>query len=438
MVSRRTHSSSTEDRRSPSTEQSDTTPRDTTSPLERRSVLKLLGLSAIPLGIGCAAADESGYGSGAYGYGGYGEPEDEVLLEVATESATDVTVSEATLTGTLAALGTADAAECSFEWRAAGTSAWTETDGQSLSSSGSFEHTVSGLTADTEYEFRAVAKTADDGVTGEIRTVTTDQDVPLENTILLDGIGTSGGSTYEFTVSGEVEPSTYKGATISDDEIDGGHVTGSVAGWRDAFRFSGDLESLTVDGQARAYLNDELVDPAVYGGEQSSVLTIIGNTVASEYEITVDGTIEILDDDGDDLTVSDGSAEGTIQRSVHRFQFTGDLVEFTFHDGGTHVYLDDQRIDPDDYNGETETLPHAIVFDGTDAAEPSQYAFTVDGDVDTSTYRNATIDEDDVIEGTSVRGEVAGGAVDAYWFDGEIDDFWLTGDATVNVEYNAR
>lgn len=438
MVSRRTHSSSTEDRRSSPVERSDTTSPDTTSRLERRSVLKLLGLTAIPLGIGCATADESGYGSGAYGHGGYGESDEEPPLEVSTKSAANVTVSEATLTGAVSALGGADAAKCSFEWRAAGTSAWTETDGQSLSSSGSFEHTVTGLTTNTEYEFRAVAETADDSVTGEINTVTTDQDLSLENTILFDGIGTSGGSNYEFTVSGEVEPSTYKGATISDDEIDGGHVTGSVAGWRDAFRFSGDLDSLTVDGQARVYLNDELVDPAVYGGEQSSVLTIVGNTIASEYEITVDGTIEVLDDDGDDVTVTGGSAEGTIQRSVHRFQFTGDLLEFTFREGGTHVYLDDQRIDPDDYNGETETLPHAIVFDGTDAADSSQYAFTVDGDVDTSTYRDATIDEGDVIEGSSVRGEVAAGAVDAYWFNGEIDDFSLAGDATVNVEYNAQ
>ncbi|MFC4542213.1 hypothetical protein ACFO5R_09765 [Halosolutus amylolyticus] len=263
------------------------------------------------------------------------------------------------------------------------------------------------------------------------------EDAPLENTILFDGVGTTGESLYEFTVTGDVEQSTYGGASVSDaDTIDGGRVTGTVTGWRDAYRFSGDLEELTVDGQARVSVNGERVDPAEYGSEQSHVVTIVGNGTHSEYDLATDGSIEVLE--GDDATVvSGGRAKGTIERDVHRYQLSGKLVEFTFREGGTHVYLDDQRIDPEDYTGEV-TLPHAIVFDGTDASSQSRYSFTIDGDVSKSEYRDASIDRADTIDDSTVEGFVDAGAVDAYWFDGTIADFKLSGTAEVDVEYDVR
>lgn len=322
------------------------------SRIERRSILKLLGVSAVPIVAGSAAASESGggYGAEGYGTGGYG---------------------------------------------------------------GTDEGT--GGTDDTE----------------------STEDAPLENTILFDGVGTSDDSQYEFTVTGDVEQSTHGGASINDaDTIDGGHVTGTVTGWRDAYRFSGELEKLTVDGQARVSVNGERVDPAEYGGEQSHEVTIVGNGTHSEYELATDGSIEVLE--GDDATVvSEGRAEGTIERDVHRFQLTGELVDFTFHEGGTHVYLDDQRIDPADYTSE-EILPHSIVLDGTDTSSQSRYSFTIDGDVTKAEYQGATIDGSDTIKDSTVTGVVDTGAVDAYWFDGTIVDFKLAGHAEVDVQYDVR
>jgi len=61
----------------------------------------------------------------------------------------------------------------------------------------------------------------------------------------------------------------------------------------------------------------------------------------------------------------------------------------------------------------------------------------VDGAVVKSEYRNASIDDEDVIEGRAVRGAV-GNWLDAYWFDGDITDFRLRGNASVDVQYNAR
>jgi len=262
----------------------------------------------------------------------------------------------------------------------------------------------------------------------------------LENTLLVDGIGTAGGTSYEFTVSEAVEKATVEGATIDDeDAIDGGHVAGGVAGWRDGFRFGGDLEELTVDGDARVLVNGEAVDPADYGQEQPHVLTLVGNGSAANYEISVDGTIDTVagDDSEAFATVSSGTTvEGSIERSAQRFRFSGTLTDVTFIDGSAHVYLDDRRIDPDQY-GEQELLPNAIVIDGAGTDGETSYSFDIDGDVVTASYRDASVDPSDEIEGRSVTGSVDD-ELDAYWFDGDITDFRLRGNANVDVQYNAR
>ncbi|WP_436346746.1 hypothetical protein [Natronorubrum sp. FCH18a] len=261
----------------------------------------------------------------------------------------------------------------------------------------------------------------------------------LENLLLVDGVGTSGGTRYEFSVSGEVEKSNEQGATVdAGDSIDTGTVTGSVAGWRDAFRFGGELEELTVDGPARVSVNDERVDPADYGAEKPHVLTIVGNGSPASYEVSVDGEIDRIpgDDATESVTISESTLEGSIESEVQRFRFSGAISDITFIDGSAHVYIDEERVDPDEI-GESELLPHAIVIDGTDADGETTYYFEIDGDVIASNYRDASVDESDVIEGTSVNGSVED-SLDAYWFDGDIVDFRLTGDASVDVEYDVR
>ncbi|MCU4754056.1 hypothetical protein OB919_19080 [Halobacteria archaeon AArc-curdl1] len=263
----------------------------------------------------------------------------------------------------------------------------------------------------------------------------TDDPDPLERTILIDGIGTTGESQYEIEIDGTVEPSTYKGASIDETTvIEDGHVSGSVTGWRDAFRFDGEIESLTVDGSARVYVDDDRVDPVEYGGESVSVLTFVGNGVPSRYRVTVDGDLEVLEGDAE-LTASGDTATGSIETDVHRLQFTGDLLECTFEEGGTQVYLDDERIDPEEYDG-TEQLPHLIVFDGTGADDSSHYAFSVSEGVEQSTDDGATKTTGSVIDGNEVRGSVEAGEKTAYRFDGEIETFSLVGTADVDVSYD--
>ncbi|MXV63309.1 hypothetical protein GS429_14790 [Natronorubrum sp. JWXQ-INN-674] len=174
-----------------------------------------------------------------------------------------------------------------------------------------------------------------------------------EHTILIDGVGTTGKSNYEFSVTGDIESSTDHGASINDDTaIDGGHVTGSVRGWRDAFVFNGDLDTLTVDGEARVLVDGEAVDTDDYADELERVLTVVGNGSPASYEVDVSGGIKKLawDDFGDQTNVvSTGTVEGSIESGVQRFRFSGSVTDLTFTEGSAHVYADQDRIQPDDF-----------------------------------------------------------------------------------------
>ena len=76
---------------------------------------------------------------------------------IATVDAGDVSDSSATLLGEVTGLDGISEASCGFEWRESGTAGWNATEAQTISSIGEFSDGISGLEADTEYEFRAVA-----------------------------------------------------------------------------------------------------------------------------------------------------------------------------------------------------------------------------------------------------------------------------------------
>ncbi len=189
------------------------------------------------------------------------------------------------------------------------------------------------------------------------------EDETQENVLVFDGSGQGDdwkATDYRFAVEGEIEPSEHDGASIDPElELDDGanSVEHTVANWKDAFTFDGELLELDVDGPATVYLNGEEIDPATFGGEE----------VENE-----------------------------------------------------------------------ESMPsHALVIDGTDASGLTSYSFSVSGEVVKANHRDASIDDGDVIDGQSVSGTVANWR-DAYWFSGDITDFWMSGDANVDLEYDAR
>lgn len=109
------------------------------------------------------SASSNGYGEGSFGNGGYGGTTD-TSVSVSTDSASDITDSSATLNGSLDDLGGATSADCYFEWRKGAASSWDTTSVQSLTSTLVFSEELTGLTSETDYEFRAIA-VADDGST---------------------------------------------------------------------------------------------------------------------------------------------------------------------------------------------------------------------------------------------------------------------------------
>ncbi|WP_254764798.1 hypothetical protein [Natrinema marinum] len=282
------------------------------------------------------------------------------------------------------------------------------------------------------------AASSGSGATGTNQS-TDDESVQLPNVLLVDG-SPEDATRYEFSVDGAIERSNYEGASIDDeDAIDGSLVQGSVADWKDAFRFDGELTNLTVDGPGTVSVNGEQVDPDDYGQQLPHVLEVASRGTPTSYEITVDGAVELVSDDAptaDATTVSGSTVQSSLTDGSQTFRFSGALTDVTFTDGEADVTVDGEPIDPSEY-GDHKMLPHAIVVDGVEADGPSAYSFEVDGTVVQSNYDGASIDTEDVIDGTAVRGAV-GNWLDAYWFDGDITDFHLCGDATVDVQYNAR
>lgn len=107
----------------------------------------------------------------------------------------------------------------------------------------------------------------------------------LPNHIVIFGGGGSNVIYYEFSVSGEIEPSSESGgAPIADryvsfnddtpgregDRISGQTARGAVAGGGDAYRFSGDIVSFEIDGGAQVYLNGEQVNPDDLGSDDGA------------------------------------------------------------------------------------------------------------------------------------------------------------------------
>lgn len=130
----------------------------------RRTLLKFTGAATIVGGAvttqtGTAQASTYGYGEGGYGMGEYGGW---TTFAVTTDGTADISSSTATLSGSLEDIGGAESSDCQFEWRQVGDSTWNVTAEQTLTSTGSFDAKLDGLTESTEYEFRAAA-TASDG-----------------------------------------------------------------------------------------------------------------------------------------------------------------------------------------------------------------------------------------------------------------------------------
>lgn len=92
---------------------------------------------------------------------------------VETNSATSVGSSAATLNGELTDLGTESSVDVFFRWSEFAEDQWFETAKTTLTSTGTFSESISGLTSSTTHDFYAVAETPDLEGAGEVLQFTT-------------------------------------------------------------------------------------------------------------------------------------------------------------------------------------------------------------------------------------------------------------------------
>ncbi|WP_254768143.1 hypothetical protein [Salinilacihabitans rarus] len=160
--------------------------------------------------------------------------------------------------------------DCHFTWETPGSMTTTAQGGTATLRDCEFagdrptsEFTVEGAGSNPTTEVpEGVPTSAEEAAAGG--SVEGDDEPLLLNTIFFDGRekGSDEITSYEFTVSGAVAASTDDGATVDDAaEVDGNRASGEVANWLDAYRFSGRLESLSVDGEAEVRVNGVAVDP---------------------------------------------------------------------------------------------------------------------------------------------------------------------------------
>ena len=94
-------------------------------------------------------------------------------VSVVTDEATDIGETSATLNGEVTDLDGADEADVGFEYGETGGDLDNSVDAGTVSSTGTFAETVEDLEPGTDYEFRAVAETANDSDAGSIKAFTT-------------------------------------------------------------------------------------------------------------------------------------------------------------------------------------------------------------------------------------------------------------------------
>ena len=126
-------------------------------------------------------------------------------------------------------------------------------------------------------------------------------------------------------------------------------------------------------------------------------------------------------DDNDDLSGSHatGQVDGGGRDS---YGFSGEITGFDL-DGNATVYRNGEEVDPDDLPTETLSI--------TSVGGSTSYRFTVGDDVERTTTNGATVDDNDVVDGKTVTGQVGGGGRDSYSISGGIVSFEMDGDALV-------
>lgn len=152
-------------------------------------------------------------------------PEPEAVT-VATGTASNITDTAATLNGDLTQLSGATSADVWFEWRPVGATTWNTTPVQTLTTEGPFSANLTGLTATTDYEFRAQGATTNATSTGTTATFTTSAPPTVISGTVTQGGTAVGSAPVTIVNSGtdtiQAELTTAADGTFSYETYDAG------------------------------------------------------------------------------------------------------------------------------------------------------------------------------------------------------------------------
>jgi hypothetical protein len=254
------------------------------------------------------------------------------------------------------------------------------------------------------------------------------------NTIVIDGTVSKGKSKYAFSVTGSVEPYPDGGQLEVKDNVSGSSVSGAVHRDKDAYRFSGELESLDVQGDA-----DVSVTYGDDGGIAADRLEVVAESGSSvDYSVTAsDRIVPVTDNgsnstnDGDSVSENDDgswTADGsTADGSGDTYDFWGDVTEFAPMDGPYTLLLNGSEVSAYELTGQSNTSELVIDTPSDGAVE---YSFTTTGEI-TKVMDNGKLSaeegNDDIVQnddGTwTATGLCGNGYGDSYEFAGEVVSF---------------
>ncbi len=279
-------------------------------------------------------------------------------------------------------------------------------------------------------------------------------DESFPNTIFFDGTVSSESSTYELLVDSTVEPHTDIGPESGEWEINGGHLTGSVEQETHAFKFSGTVSYLDVDGAAEVRI--------IYGEgahpDRDRLELVATSDGDVDYEIeTIDTAWKVTDngdrsaDDGDSIRQNDDGT-WTIDGSTENgygdtYDLSGEITqiepvegEFTLFFNGEETTVSDLtgQDPPEEEDEESETdREHSYTFEAT-GEEDVDYYFEVEdgGNLIASELGGAVVDGEDRWlneDGTKAAGRIQPGDSHAYEFDTTVADVTIEGEANAFV-----
>jgi hypothetical protein len=219
-------------------------------------------------------------------------------------------------------------------------------------------------------------------------TITVDE---ANNHIVVDG--TSDGVTHDYriAVSGDMRKgdNANSGESIHIDP-NGDSATGAVAGGKDDFYYTGEIDEIEIDGSTRLTLTRKY---------KIAIEDYQDGTTAN-YTFSVSGSLEKGSKANSNDSISGSTADGQVNGGTDTYIFTGRITDWS-HSGAVHTYIDDKEVITPSLGNNTVT----IEGDGT----ARDYLITVIGGLGKSAKENASINSGDTISGRTADGTVGGG-----------------------------